>query len=107
MVPPETLFQVYDREDREYCECNDFLNRFELYCRKVIAPEAVRRYLKAVFQESDQPADQHYLPKSRIFEPQMPVPGKGHKDIRNNQQNNRKTWRHNPFIYVQNSVKCR
>ena len=46
----------------------------------------VSRNLKTVFHKSNQPTDKNYDPQRRILETQMPIPGNGHKNIGNGEQ---------------------
>jgi hypothetical protein len=41
---------------------------------------------EAILDKSDQPACQDDFPQSRIFVPEVAIPGKGHKDIGNGQE---------------------
>jgi hypothetical protein len=68
-------------------EGDDFLGNLELCQRKLGMTDAVRRYLKKVFRQSDAPAEQRSDPPGFIREiAQMGIPGKGHENIRQDQE---------------------
>ncbi len=51
-------------------------------------PKAVGRNSKTVFNTSNQPAYKNGLPQWPAFMLEMVIPGEGHKDVRNTEQNN-------------------
>ena len=84
VIPFKRLAQVKNWEESEYNKRDTFLNDLKLCRRKGAMSEPVGRNHKTVFEESDQPAHQYYLPQSNIFKAQMTIPGKGHEDIGDN-----------------------
>jgi len=50
--------------------------------------DSVGRHLKTVLQKRNQPAAENHKKHRFVFEFQMAVPGKGHKDIGDSQQQN-------------------
>lgn len=54
-----------------------------------LLPDPIRRRLQAIFKKGDPPTGQNHNPQGRVFVFEMPVPGKGHKDVGNGQQENR------------------
>ena len=53
-----------------------------------MAANTVGRDLKAVFKESDSPANERDLPQRHVLVFQVAVPRKGHKNVGEEQQNN-------------------
>jgi len=51
-------------------------------------PNPVSRHLKDILKESNQPTDKNNFPEGHPFEFQVPIPGKSHKHIGNNKQDN-------------------
>ena len=86
VVPSKLIAQVRHRKNRENHQRDDFLDRFQLRRRKLIGPNAVRGYLKAIFNESDHPADEDCDPQGRLPEPEVAVPSESHEDIGDSQQ---------------------
>lgn len=56
IVQMDLLLHVEEREKNEDHERNHFLDNLQLRERKVFRTDAIRRYLQAVFEESDEPA---------------------------------------------------
>ena len=50
---------------------------------------AVGRDLETVFRESDKPARQNDFPQGGMLEPEVAVPGEGHENIGNGEENYR------------------
>ncbi len=48
--------------------------------------DAVCRHLETILRGGDQPADKDGLPQRRILIFEMPIPGKGHKDVGDGKQ---------------------
>src|SRR5262249_30387744 len=71
----------YEHEQRD-----DFLDDLELRCCELPVADAVRRHLKTVLEERQEPGHEDHLPQSRLAESKMAVPGAGHEDIRGRQQ---------------------
>jgi hypothetical protein len=86
IIPSKFFLQIPDAENRKNHQRNDFLYGFQFNCIEHTMPETVCRNLKAVFQKSYAPAYQYYLPQAYLFIFQVPIPGKGHEDIGNQQQ---------------------
>ena len=63
-------------------------NGLELGLGKFIGAEAVRGYLKAIFEERDSPTDQNDLPKS-FATIEMAIPSEGHKDVGDGEKEDR------------------
>ena len=87
IVPFERFVHVEPGERREDRECDDFLHDLELGKAHLRMPEAVGGNLEQVFEAGDAPAEQRGdvpWPVAQVFE--MPVPGKGHKNIGNRQE---------------------
>lgn len=89
VVPLYFFPEIEDRENREDRQSDDFLNGLELRCAEFIGANAVRRDLEAILEKSDAPADQDNLPECGGAELQVAVPGEGHEDIRNGEQDDR------------------
>lgn len=68
VVPLELLSEIDDGERREDHERNHFLNRLELSRGEVFVSPPIGGHLKAVLDESYQPADDDYLNQGRLFE---------------------------------------
>ena len=66
MIPPKTVPQIENREDGKDGKGNDFLNRLELRGGKRSKSDAIGRHLKAVFKESDKPANHNDLKEGRF-----------------------------------------
>jgi hypothetical protein len=62
------------------------LHGLQLCGAEFVGPDAVRRDLKAILEEGNSPAHQNHFPKNGSSVPEMAIPGKGHKDIRNGEQ---------------------
>lgn len=93
------VFKKDKRENHEYHQRDHFLQYFQFNQRKgtpvFLKSYPIGGYLKEVFKEGNAPTDQNDADQPEIFKPlqvfelQMPVPGKGHKGIGKNQQDNR------------------
>lgn len=86
-------------EDYEYGEGDHLLDHLELQQGEAttvpIEADAVGRYLEAIFEEGDEPADQDHTDQGQLAEPavlgqlQVAVPCKRHKDVGDDQQPDR------------------
>jgi len=81
VIPLQRFPEIRDREDGEYAQRDDFLDRLQLRCRILIRPQAIGGNLKAILHRSDQPTNDNGLPQWRFAKLQVPVPREGHKDI--------------------------
>ena len=88
-VPAKILLEIENGKNGEDDESDDFLNGFELGCRKFQMADPVGRNLETVFDQGDGPADQDDFPEGRVLELQMAVPGDRHENIGNGQEENR------------------
>jgi PLP dependent protein len=86
VVPAQMFAEVEEGEDGEDDERNDLLDDLELDGREAVGADAVGRHLEAVFEEGDAPADQDDLPQRFLAEFQVAVPGEGHKDVGEDEQ---------------------
>src|SRR5262249_12868407 len=86
LVPAQTLAEIEPRERHEHEQRDDFLDDLELRCRELTIADAVRRHLKTVLEERQEPGYEDHLPQSRLAESEMAVPGGGHEDVRGRQQ---------------------
>jgi hypothetical protein len=86
VVPAQMLAEIDQCEDGEDAEGDDLLDHFELDRREVPGTDPVRRNLQAVFKESDAPADQDDLPERVLAVFQVAVPGNGHEDVGEDEQ---------------------
>jgi hypothetical protein len=86
VVPFQFLAQIGDGKSGEDHQRDDLLDGLELRGRELERADTVGGHLEAIFEESDTPAGQNDLPQSfaAIFE--VAIPGKGHEDVRNGQQ---------------------
>jgi hypothetical protein len=81
VIPPHVLAKIDPCKRDEHAERDHFLDDFQLKRCELAVPDAVRRNLKAVFEESDQPAHDDDSKERRLSVLQVTVPGDGHKDI--------------------------
>lgn len=86
VVPAQVLAEVESDEDAEDHQGDDLLDDFELDGREAIGAKAVGGYLKAVFKQCDAPTDENDLPQGFVTEPEVAVPGEGHKDVGKDEQ---------------------
>jgi hypothetical protein len=90
---------IYDAKYREDGHCYNFLYDLQLCQRKVLKADAIGGDLEAILEKRDCPAydngDENRL-ALEVF--QMPVPGVCHKQIRANQQHNRRHPSHKLLI---------
>jgi len=87
MVPAQMLAEVESDEDTEDHQRDNLLDYLELDGREAIGAQAVGRHLKAVLKEGDGPTDQDDLPQRLVTEAEMAVPGEGHEDVGDDEQN--------------------
>ena len=100
MIPVQGLALEEDGgEDGEDDEGDDFLDDLELHegerTAVAVKADAVGRNLAHVFKEGDAPAKGYHADEGKGIEPaeglfhfQVAVPGKGHKDVRNDEETN-------------------
>jgi hypothetical protein len=88
VVPLDVLLQVGNRKHRKHNQGNDFLDGLQLGGIKDVTAIAVGGDLETVFKEGDAPAYQRDLPKRDILVSQVTVPGEGHENVREQEQNN-------------------
>jgi hypothetical protein len=81
IVPFHLLFEIVNGKDAEDHESNHFLNGLQLGPGEGAGSYPICWNLKAILEKCDQPTDKNYLPEGYVFEFQMPVPGKGHKNV--------------------------
>jgi hypothetical protein len=89
VIPMEFFAKVVDGEDAKDTEGDDLLDDFELGGSEGTGADPVRGNLETVLEECNAPAHQDDLPKRNIPELEVTVPGKGHKDVRPDEQKNR------------------
>ena len=92
------VFEQYQGEYGEHQQGDHFLYYLELHEGKRAAvfavAEAVGRHHEAIFHKCNQPTDQDqaeqtgFLKKFQVLELQMAVPGKSHKNVGQQQQDN-------------------
>ena len=87
MVPAQVGAEVESCEDAENHQGDNLLDHFELHGREAAIAKAVGWYLKAVLEEGDAPADDDHLPKRLRLVFQVAVPGEGHEDVGEDEQN--------------------
>jgi hypothetical protein len=79
--------QVADGEAGEDNKGNDLLRHLELEAgQSAHGPIPVGRHHEAILQEGDAPTDQYGFPEREFLEFQMAVPGKGHEDVGEGEQ---------------------
>src|ERR1700733_11137225 len=88
VVPLQGLMKIQDGKDREYRQSNYFLNSLQLRHAKFVRAYAVGRHLKTIFRKRDQPAQDDDLQQRRAAILQMTIPGKGHKNVGEGQEQN-------------------
>ena len=86
VVPLDLFTEIKDREDGEHRQGDDLLNGLQLRGGEFVRTNAIRRYLEAVLEERDAPADHNHFPESGGAELQVAVPRKGHEDVRDGEQ---------------------
>jgi hypothetical protein len=86
VIPFQFLTEIQDRENRKHGQSDHFLNGLQLSRRKLIRSDTVCRDLKTVFEKSDTPTCEDDLPESLAAVFEMAIPGKGHEDIRDGEQ---------------------
>ena len=87
VVPAEMLAEVKGDEDAEDHQGDDFLHDLELHGAESSCADAVGGYLETVLKQRDAPTDEDHLPQSLIAELQVAVPGNGHEDVGEDEQN--------------------
>jgi hypothetical protein len=88
VVAGNGYFHIANTEPCKHDHGDHFLQHFELRQTKISSPNSVSRNLEAIFKQSNRPTDANRDPErssSKIFK--MTIPGKGHKDIGDQEQN--------------------
>jgi hypothetical protein len=88
MVPAQVFTEVEEGEDGEDRQSDDLLNHLELSGAIPLSANTVSGHLKQVLEKGDAPTDQDHLPQCFLAEFQVSVPGKGHEDVGEDEQNN-------------------
>jgi hypothetical protein len=86
VIPLWDLPKDYERESSKNDERYYFLQYFELRQTEYAIPDSIRRNLKAVFQQRDQPTGYNGENQRILRVLQMPVPRNSHEQIRARQQ---------------------
>lgn len=86
MIPLKLFPKIEPCEHDEYAQCDDFLDDFQLEYRELAVADAIRRHLKAVLEESNQPTDDNDGNQRSLAVLQVAIPGGGHKDVRANEK---------------------
>jgi hypothetical protein len=76
------FFHYHHGKDGKYKQRDYFLDHFQL--EKIDAggvPNSIGRNCQAIFDQSDEPANDDSLPQWPSILLEMVVPGKGHKDV--------------------------
>jgi pyridoxal phosphate enzyme (YggS family) len=87
VVPVEMFAEVEEGEDGEDAERDDLLDHLELDRREAGGADAVGGDLQQVLEKSNAPADKDDLPQCVLTVFQVAVPGKGHEDVGEDEQN--------------------
>jgi hypothetical protein len=87
VVPAELLAEVEGDKDAENYQRDDFLDHLQLYGAEAISANAVGRHLEAVLEEGNAPTDEDDFPQRFMTEAQVPVPGKRHEDVGDDEKN--------------------
>src|SRR5262249_7349263 len=82
VVPANVFTEIDPGKSHKHTESDHLLNDFQLKCRELTIANAVRRYLKAIFQEGYKPARNNHGKERGVAVFQVPVPGDCHKDVR-------------------------
>jgi hypothetical protein len=85
-TPGGPFVEVENREDEEDGDRDRFLENFELGSGEAEVAEPVRRHLKGVFGQGDEPAGQDGDDQGRGAKLEVAVPGEGHEDVGENQE---------------------
>ena len=87
VIPFELFAEISDGKSRKHGKRNDFLDDFELGRAELVRSDTVGGNLKTVFEKGDAPTGEDDLPQrcAAVFE--MAVPGEGHEDVGNGEQN--------------------
>jgi len=88
VIPPQMRAEVKRGEYGEDREGDDFLDDLELDGRETRGTDAVGGHLQAVLKEGDAPADEDDLPQRVLAVFQVAIPGNGHEDVGEDEQNN-------------------
>ena len=97
IIPPQRLFQVQDREDREHRQGNDFLDRLQLGGGEFVRADAVSGHLETVFEECNHPTDNDNLPECDLAELEVSIPGECHEDVGNREEDDSSHAERGPF----------
>jgi len=88
-IPLEFFLKIDNRKNTKNDERDHFLYRFELRGGELPVAQTVCRHLETIFKECDQPTHHDHNEQRRALILEVPVPRNGHKNIRNDQQNDR------------------
>ena len=86
MIPAQMRAEVKGGKDAEDRQRDDLLNHFELDHAEAAVAKAVGWNLEAILKEGDAPADEDDLPEGVLTEFQVAVPGNGHEDVGEDEQ---------------------
>src|ERR1700687_3501824 len=89
VIPLQLLAQIHDGKNGKYRQRDHFLNGLELRGRKLVRANAICRNLETIFEEGDAPTGQDDFPQSLAAVFEMAIPGEGHEDVREDQQQDR------------------
>ena len=89
IIAGDRNFHIGNAESGKNQHCDDFLEHFKLGEVEILAANAVSGDLKTIFQKGDRPAHQNRSPNGSSFQIfEVPIPGKDHENIGNEQQEN-------------------
>jgi len=88
VVPFDVFAEIPPGKDHEHAQRDHFLNDFQLKRGELAVTDAVRRHLKTIFREGDQPAHHNGGEEGRLAVFQVPIPGEGHEDVGAEKQQN-------------------
>src|SRR3546814_8120062 len=100
MVHGQLLTEPEDREPGEYDQRDDFWQGLEFGRAVNAIADTVRRNDEAIFEEGDAPRDQHREPDRPRHRAELSIPGEGHKDVRDEQQADRREIGGHFFSFV-------
>src|SRR5215472_1125278 len=89
MIPADVLAKVDPGESDKNAKSDHSLNNFQLKRAEFSVADAVRRNLKAVFQECNQPAHNDHGYEWRLFVLQVTVPSYRHEYVGADQKEDR------------------
>src|ERR1039458_2765480 len=94
VVPSQVLAEVVGDKDAENDQRDHFLDDLELDGAETSGADAVGGHLEAVLEEGDRPTDENHLPERLVPESEVPVPGKRHEDVGEDEEND------GPHLYL-------